>query len=53
MPGIAEKIAFRTLKSDEYFYLFNRRNRDLVHLFRSQNVGGPAIIFDRFQQIGT
>ena len=52
MPGIAERIAFGTLKSDEYFMLFNKKNADLVDLVRRNNVGGPAIIFDRHQEAG-
>ena len=49
-PGIAERIAFQTLKEDETFFLFNKKNKDLVKLFRDNLVGGPAIIFDRFQK---
>ena len=52
VPGIAERIAFNTLKSDEVFFLFNRSNSDLVHLFRDNLVGGPAIIFNRYQEAG-
>ena len=52
VPGIAERLAFKTLKSDENFLLFNKRNADLVELFRGNNVGGPAIIFDRYQEAG-
>ena len=52
VPGIAERIAFGTLKPDEYFMLFNKKNADLVELFRRNNVGGPAIIFDRHQETG-
>lgn len=51
-PGIAERIAFQTLKKDETFFLFNKKNKDLVKLFRNNLVGGPAIIFDRFQETG-
>ena len=49
---MAEKLAFKTLARDEVFYLFNKRNKDLVELFRSNNVGGPSIIFDRYQEVG-
>lgn len=52
VPGIAERIAFGTLKPDEYFMIFNKKNADLVDLFRRNNVGGPAIIFDRHQEAG-
>ena len=49
---MAEKLAFKTLECDEVFYLFNKRNKDLVDLFRNNNVGGPSIIFDRYQEVG-
>lgn len=52
VPGIAERLAFQTLKDDEFFFLFNRKNKDLVDLFRKNNVGGPALIFDRYQETG-
>jgi len=52
VPGIAERLAFKTLKDDENFFLFNKANKDLVTLFRQNFVGGPAIIFDRFQAAG-
>jgi len=51
-PGIAERIAFRTLEKDETFFLFNKKNKDLVKLFRDNLVGGPALIFDRHQEAG-
>ncbi|XP_063692200.1 uncharacterized protein LOC134824307 isoform X1 [Bolinopsis microptera] len=51
-PGIAERIAFQTLEEAETFFLFNKKNKDLVKLFRDNLVGGPAIIFDRFQETG-
>ena len=53
VPGIAERIAFKGLNGrDEVFHLFNYKNKDLVKLFLSNNVGGPAIIFDRYQEAG-
>eukprot|EP00116_Pleurobrachia_bachei_P001169 sb/3461431/ len=53
VPGIAERIAFKGLNNrDETFHLFNGKNKDLVHLFLSNNVGGPAIIFDRYAEAG-
>ena len=51
-PGIAERIAFGTLREDETFFLFNKKNSDLVKLFRENLVGGPAIIFYRHQEAG-
>ena len=52
MPGIAERIAFATLEKESFFQLFNAKNKDLVKLFRDNLVGGPAIIFDRWQEAG-
>ena len=52
VPGIAERIAFKSLHADTTFFLFNKTNRDLVHLFLSNNLGGPALIFTRFAEKG-
>ena len=49
---MAQKLAFGTLETGDTFFLFNKRHKDLVKLFLSNNVGGPAIIFDRFQEAG-
>ncbi len=53
MPGIAEKLAFKDLnRQEEIFVLFNNKHKDLVKLFLDNNVGGPAIIFDRYAEKG-
>ena len=52
VPGISQRLAFYSVPENDVFYLFNRKNKDLVHLFLKNNVGGPAIIFDRFQEAG-
>ena len=52
VPGVAQKLAFSTLERGDTFFLFNKRHKDLVHLFLSNNVGGPAIVFNRFQEAG-
>ena len=49
---MAQKLAFGTLLRGDTFHLFNKKNKDLVPLFLGNNVGGPAIIFDRFQEAG-
>ena len=49
---MAQKLAFGTLERGDTFHLFNKKNKDLVPLFLGNNVGGPAIIFDRFQEAG-
>ena len=51
VPGIAERLAFKTVKSD-FFTLFSGQHKDLFSLFKSNLVGGPAIIFDRKQVAG-
>ena len=51
-PGIAERLAFKSLDDDVSFSLFNNKHKDLVKLFLDNNVGGPALIFDRWQQQG-
>ncbi|XP_063687079.1 uncharacterized protein LOC134820563 [Bolinopsis microptera] len=50
VPGVSLRLAFKDVK--ESFHLFSKRHSDLVKLFLSQNVGGPALIFDRFQEAG-
>ena len=52
MPGIAERLAFKSLDESTVFFLFNKRNKDLVDLFLKNNLGGPAIIFSRFAEKG-
>ena len=53
VPGISQLLAFNNVPDDASFHLFNKKNGDLVQLFLKNNVGGPAIIFDRFQESGT
>ena len=50
MPGISLRLAFKGVTDN--FHLFSRRHSDLVKLFLDQNVGGPALIFQRFQEVG-
>ena len=50
VPGISLRLAFKGVKDN--FHLFSKRHCDLVELFLSQNVGGPALIFDRYQEAG-
>ena len=52
VPGIAERLAFMSLDKSTVFFLFNKRNRDLVDLFLGNNLGGPALIFSRFAEKG-
>lgn len=50
VPGISIRLAFKGVTDN--FHLFSKRHSDLVKLFLAQNVGGPALIFDRFQEVG-
>lgn len=52
VPGVSQRLAFQMVDSGDTFHLFNRRHKDLVDLFLGNNVGGPAIIFQRFQEAG-
>jgi len=52
VPGIAEWLAFKSLDPDTTFFLFNKKNSDLVDLFLNNNLGGPALIFKRFAEKG-
>ena len=52
MPGVSLRLAFGEMDQQQSFHLFNKRHSDLVDLFLSNNVGGPAIIFDRWQEVG-
>ena len=50
VPGVAQRLAFKSLKFEDTFFLFNKRHKDLVDLFLMNNTGGPALIFDRYQE---
>ena len=52
MPGVAERLAYKSLDKSDVFFLFNKRNKDLVDLFLKNNLGGPALIFSRFAEKG-
>ena len=52
MPGVSLKLAFKEKSKDQSFFLFNKRHKDLDKTFRENNVGGPALIFDRYQEVG-
>ena len=52
VPGVSSRLAFQSIEDDSQFFLFNKRNKDLVKLFLSQNTGGPALIFNRYMEAG-
>ena len=48
VPGLTLKYLFKTTKAN--FILINQQNADLHELIRSNNVGGPSIIFHRYHE---
>ena len=52
MPGVSLRLAFRTIEKEHTFFLFNKAHKDLVQTFLDNLVGGPAFIFDRYQEKG-
>ena len=49
VPGLMLLYLFNDLPPNTYFTLFNEKHKDLYHLVKDQIVGGPAIIFHRYQ----
>ena len=43
---------FSYLSDQTYFSLFDQANKDLYHLIRDNNTGGPSIIFHRYREAG-
>ena len=52
VPGLTMKYLFQFPDEQTYFSLFNEQNKDLYDLFRSNNTGGPSIIFHRYHEAG-
>jgi len=48
LPGLAMKDLFA--HTGTFFTLFKKRDADLYHTMREQIVGGPSIIFNRYQE---
>ena len=48
VPGLCLKHLFSTPEAN--FTLFNQRHADLHQLIKDNNVGGPSIIFHRYQE---
>ena len=48
VPGLTLKYLLKTTKAN--FTLINQQNADLNELIRSNNVGGPSIIFHRYHE---
>ena len=43
VPGVAQRLAFKSLTRADTFFCFNKKNKDLVDLFLNNNTGGPGI----------
>ena len=50
VPGLTLKYLFKTSHSS--FSLYDKKNSDLHDLIKSNNVGGPSIIFHRYNESG-
>ena len=50
LPGLAMKDLFH--ETGTFFSLFKKNDSDLYHSLRDQIVGGPSIIFNRYQEKG-
>ena len=50
LPGVARKMIYTSSESN--FALFNSDNADLYYTFKQNIVGGPSIIFTRYQEKG-
>ncbi|KAJ8031107.1 hypothetical protein HOLleu_27721 [Holothuria leucospilota] len=51
VPGLTMKYLFQKAEG-EPFALFHRSDQDLYYTFRANLVGGPSIIFHRYQEKG-
>jgi hypothetical protein len=51
LPGVARKLLFDSAKSVA-FSLFDELNKDLYKTMKANIVGGPAIIFSRYEKAG-
>ena len=52
VPGLTLRYLFKTLPHNVNFSLFHEKHKDLHQLLRSEMVGGPSIIFHRYQEKG-
>ena len=53
LPGLTQKYIFRNLKSDEYFVGIGKEHSHIYKELRELGiVGGPSIIFHRYQEAG-
>ena len=52
VPGLTLKYLFTTLDKSTFFTLFNQKHSDLHDLIKENIVGGPSIVFSRYQEAG-
>ena len=52
VPGLSLLYMFNDLSPDTHFVTFNKTNSDLHQPVKNNIVGGPAIIFHRYQENG-
>ncbi len=53
VPGLTLRYLFNTIDPTETsFTLFDKYNSDLHDLIKEWNVGGPSIVFNRYQEAG-
>ena len=50
LPGVARRMLYNS--SNSKFSLFNSENANLYYTFKQNIVGGPSIIFSRYQEKG-
>ena len=50
IPGLTLRYLFKNMPPDVYFSLFSEKHNDLHTLLREQMVGGPSIVFSRYQE---
>ena len=50
VPGLVMKSLFSGLDANTYFTLFQERDKDFYYSFKNNIVGGPSIIFNRYQE---
>ena len=53
IPGLTLLYLFNDLPPNTYFTVLNRTNSDLQELVKDNIVGGPAIIFHRYLEMGS
>ena len=50
VPGLVMKYLFSGLDQNTFFSLFQEKDKDLYYKFKENIVGGPSIIFHRYQE---